>query len=98
MDSTNPAKKRKTTTQHFPPHDSGTVLSANLSLADLNKLVDQRVADAVKTETILLTSRVDGLIRKCESLERSVKVLQKSGCNAVERAHNDAKHVPCPVG
>jgi len=63
---------------------AGVVLSANLSLADLNRLIDQRVADAVRTKTVELDKQVDdlqreneGLLLKCESLERSVKVLQK---------------------
>ena len=82
MSSINPAKKRKAARD--PPHehgndDPGTVDSTNLSLADLNKLIDQRVADAVGARILELSSRVDGLqreneglIRRCESLERSV--------------------------
>ena len=74
MASIRPTKKRKAASD--PP------LDANLSLANLNKLIDQRVADAARA----LTSRVDGLQRenqglllRCESLERSVQVLKKEG-------------------
>ncbi|EJK61754.1 hypothetical protein THAOC_17700, partial [Thalassiosira oceanica] len=106
MDTTNPAKRRKSACD--PPRpgndDPGTVACAELSLADLNRLIDQRVTDALeaveaknlalasrvdqgtedlKAETIALSSRVDGLqreneglIRRCESLERSVQVLK----------------------
>ena len=94
MDSTTPAKKRKAADPTSPGNDdddTGSVLSANLPLslsltADLHKLVDQRVADAVDAKTLALSSRVDdlrreneGLLRRCESLERSVQVLRREG-------------------
>ena len=86
-----PAKKRKA--DRDPPlrpppgsDDPGTVLSVNLSLADLHKLVDQRVTEVVETKTLALASRVDGLQReneglllRCESLERSVQVFEEGG-------------------
>ncbi|EJK77723.1 hypothetical protein THAOC_00428, partial [Thalassiosira oceanica] len=90
-DSTNhPAKKRKAASdQPRPGNDDPSnvlLLSANLSLADLNMLIDQRVDDAVGAKTLALTSRVDslqreneGLLLKCESLERSVQALKKEG-------------------
>ncbi|EJK47303.1 hypothetical protein THAOC_33986 [Thalassiosira oceanica] len=91
MDSTNPAKKRKDSSAASDPprpgndDDPGNTLPANFSLADLNRLIDQRVED-VKAETLALTSRVDGLQRenvglllRCESLERSIQVLKKEG-------------------
>ena len=69
-----PAKKRNAASD--PP------LEANLSLADLNRLIDQRVSSAV----LALSSRIDGLqreneglLRRCESLDRSVQVLKKEG-------------------
>ena len=91
MDSTNHVKRRRV--DYAPPRpgndDAGTTLPANLSLADLNRLIDQRVIDALKAveaKTLALTSRVDGLQReneglllRCESLERSVQVLKKEG-------------------
>ena len=88
MDSISPARKRKADSD--PPRpgngDPGTTLPANLSLADLHGLIDQHVAEAVAAKTLALTSRVDGLqreyeelLRRCESLERSVQVLKKEG-------------------
>jgi len=91
MSSINPAKKRKAARD--PPRERGnddpsTVVPANaiLSLADLNKLIDQRVMDVVGARILELTSRVDGLqreneglLRRCESLERSVQVLKAEG-------------------
>ena len=97
--SINTAKKRKASCDPPPPPGQagwpdnddrpGTVLPANLSLADLNRLVDQRVADAVDSverKTLALMSRFDGLqheneglLRRCESLERSVQVLKNEG-------------------
>ena len=85
MDSINPAKKRKAdSVPHRPDNgDPGATLPADLSLADLNRLIDQRVTGVVEAKTLTLTSRVDGLQRenerlllRCESLERSV---QRSG-------------------
>ena len=84
MSSISPAKKRKA--DCHPAHPAtpgpGTALSANLSLADLNRLIDQRV----ETKTLALASRVEGLQReneelflRCESLERSVQILKKEG-------------------
>ena len=83
MDSTNPAKKRKADCD--PPllgHDG----PSNMSLADLNRLIDQRVVDAVDSKILALSTRVDalqreneGLALRCESLERSVQVLRKEG-------------------
>ena len=89
-DSTIPAKKRKADCDPPLPGNGGedpsTALSANLSLADLNRLINQRVSEAVETKTLALASRVDGLQRvieglllRCESLERSVQVLKKEG-------------------
>ena len=86
MDSIDPAKKRKAASD--PPRpgndDAGTTLPANLSLADLNSLINQRVTEVVEAETRALTSRVDclqreneGLLLRCESLERSVQVLKQ---------------------
>lgn len=63
MDS-NPAKKRKASA------DASTVLPANLSLDDLNRLIDQRATDVVETKTHALLSRVDGLQRDNEALLR----------------------------
>ena len=91
MDAIDSAKKRKA--DYDPPRpgndDPGTALPANLSLAELNRLIDQRVTDAleaVEAKTLVLTSRVDGLQReneelllRCESLERSVQVMKKEG-------------------
>ncbi|EJK48587.1 hypothetical protein THAOC_32602 [Thalassiosira oceanica] len=87
----NPAKKRNAApgASVHPPRagndDSDTVVPANFSLADLNRLIDQRTED-LKAETLALTSRVDGLQReneglllRCESLERSVQVLKREG-------------------
>ena len=89
MDSTNPAKRRRKAGSEPPrPGDDepGTTLPANLSLTDLHRLIEQRVVEIVKVETLALTSRVDGLqreneglLRRCESLERSVQVLKKEG-------------------
>ena len=93
MDSINSAKKRKADSGPPPPPGNdaagaGTILSlsANLSLADLDRLIDRRVADAVEEKNLALVSRVDGLQReneglllRCESLERSVQVLKKEG-------------------
>mmetsp|Transcript_8302 Transcript_8302/g.19480 ORF Transcript_8302/g.19480 Transcript_8302/m.19480 type:complete len:505 (+) Transcript_8302:100-1614(+) len=92
MDSINPAKKRKAApgASDHPPQpgdndDPDAVVPPNFSLADLNRLIDQRVED-LKAETLALTSRVDGLQReneglilRCESLERSVQVLKREG-------------------
>ena len=77
----NSARKRKASASRDLP--GGTVLSTvNLSLADLNKLIDQRLDE----KTVALTSRVDSLQRenerlcfRCESLERSVQVLKREG-------------------
>ena len=93
MATTNPAKKRKAAGDPPEPpllgRDDGTVLSANISLADLDRLIDQRVADAVDEKTLALSTLVDlvdglqreieGLALRCESLERSVQVLKKEG-------------------
>ena len=89
MDSTNPAKRRRKAGSEPPrPGDDepGTTLPANLSLTDLHRLIEQRVVEIVKVETLALTSRVDGLqreneglLRRCESLERSIQVLKKEG-------------------
>ena len=93
MDSNNPAKKRRADSESVPPRPGndapGAALPANLSPADLHRLIDQRVTDAleaVEAKTVALTSRVDGLQReneelllRCESLERSVQVLKKDG-------------------
>jgi len=99
------AKKRKAACEPPPPpgqagrlarpgnDEPGTSLPANLSLADLNRLIDQRVEDAVEAKTLALeaktlalNTRVDGLQRdneelllRCESLERSVQVLKREG-------------------
>ena len=107
MVSTSPTKKRKAESADGDPpgndDDHGVVLSANLSLADLNRLIDQRVADAVRTKTVELDKQVDdlqreneGLLLKCESLERSVKVLQKdqkdaAGNNNSEEGQEDGQ-------
>ena len=104
MSSINPAKKRKAAREL--PHEHGnddpsTVVPANasLSLADLDRLIDQRVTDAVGARILELSSRVDGLqreneglLRRCESLERSVQVLKRDGnwtysVPAVPRSH-----------
>ena len=88
MDSTNSAKKRKVDCDLPLPSNANpsTVLSFNLSLADLNRIIDQRVDDAVESKAPALSSRVNdlrrenkGLLLRCESLERSVKVLRKEG-------------------
>ena len=94
MDSIDPAKKRKAASDSDPPRpsgndDPGSTLPADLSVPDLHRLIDQRVTDAleaVEAKTLALTSRVDclqreneGLLRRCESLERSVQVLKKEG-------------------
>ena len=90
MDSSIPAKKRKADCDPtFPLRGKdypSTVLSVNLSLADLNRLVDQRVTEVVETKTLELASRVaglqrenEGLLLRCESLERSVQVLKREG-------------------
>ncbi|EJK77228.1 hypothetical protein THAOC_00954 [Thalassiosira oceanica] len=92
MDSINPAKKRKAASGASDPprpggnDDPGNTLPANFSLADLNRLIDRRVAEVVEAKTLELTSRVDGLQRenerlllRCESLERSVQVLKREG-------------------
>ena len=93
MDSIGPAKKRKADSESVPPRpgngDAGTTLPANFSDAELHRLIDQRVKDAleaVEMRTLALASRVDGLQReneelllRCESLERSVQVLKKEG-------------------
>ncbi|EJK44910.1 hypothetical protein THAOC_36517 [Thalassiosira oceanica] len=89
MDSTNPAKKRKSTSDSDPPlpgNDApSSVLSVNLPQADLNRLIDRRVVFAVEEKTLALSSRVAGLqrneelLRRCESLERSFQVLKKEG-------------------
>ncbi|EJK72637.1 hypothetical protein THAOC_05812 [Thalassiosira oceanica] len=88
MDSINAAKKRKAASgASDPPRagngDSDTVVPANFSLADLNRLIDQRTED-LKAETLALSLRVDGLQReneglllRCESPERSVQVLTR---------------------
>ena len=39
-----------------------------MSLADLDRLIGQRVADAVERKTHALMSRVDGLQREIEGL------------------------------
>ncbi|EJK70935.1 hypothetical protein THAOC_07667 [Thalassiosira oceanica] len=90
MYSINPAKKRKAASGASDPprpdnDDPDAVVPANFSLADLNRLIDKRVED-VKAEAFALTSRVDGLQReneglllRCESLERSVQVLKREG-------------------
>ncbi|EJK70108.1 hypothetical protein THAOC_08561, partial [Thalassiosira oceanica] len=91
MDSINPARKRKAASgASVPPRvgdndDPNAVVPANFSLADLNRLIDQRTED-LRAETLALTSRVDGLQRenvglllRCESLERSVQVLRGEG-------------------
>ena len=63
MSSINPAKKRKA--DRDPPlpdpgnDDHGTVVPANLSLADLNDLIDQRVADVVGARILELERRAD---------------------------------------
>ena len=88
MDSTIPAKKRRAASE--PPRpgngDPGNTLPAKLSLVDLHRLIDQRVTEAVAEKTLALTSRVDdlqreneGLLLRCESLERSVQLLKKEG-------------------
>ena len=88
MSSINPVKKRKAARD--PPlrgnDDPSTVVPANLSLADLDGLIDQRVTDAVGARISELSSRVDhlqrenqGLLLRCESLERSVQVLKREG-------------------
>ena len=89
-DSMNPAKKRKAAVDPPAPplsgnDDSSNVpLSANMSLADLDRLIDQRVADAVDAKILALTSQVDGLrsenkrlALRCESLEKTIRVLKK---------------------
>ena len=74
MASINPAKKRKAAGDPPPEapllgrDDPSTVLSANISLADLNRLIDQRVDDAVEAKTLALNTRVDGLQREIEGL------------------------------
>ena len=86
MDSINhPAKKRKAVCDPPPTHGHDDPRTA-LSLADLNRLIDQRVYDAVERKTLALTLRVDDLQRenealllRCESLERSVQVLKEEG-------------------
>ena len=90
-DSINPAMKRKAAGDPPEPpllghDDHGTVLSGNISLADLDRLIDQRVDDAVEAKTLALSTLVDGLQReieglalRCESLERSIQVLKKEG-------------------
>ena len=91
MDSINPAKKRKAAGDPLPSPGNdaagaGAILSANISLADLHRLIDQRVADAVEGKTLTLSTRVDGLQReieglalRCKSLERSVQVSKREG-------------------
>ena len=88
MSSINPAKKRKAVRDPPLPgnDDPSTVEPANLSLADLNGLIDQRVTNAVDARISELSSRAshlqrenEGLIRRCESLERSVQVLKREG-------------------
>ncbi|EJK49292.1 hypothetical protein THAOC_31853, partial [Thalassiosira oceanica] len=83
MDSISPAKKRKSASEPPRPSndDLGTTL-ANLSLADLHRLIDQRVKDAleaVETKTLTLQRENEELLLRCESLERSVRVLKKEG-------------------
>ena len=99
MDSIVPAKKRKAAPGPPPLPSNDDPRPANLSLADLNNRIDQLVADAVNAKILALTSRVDGLQReneglllRCESLERSVQVLNKEGnwtysAPAVPRSH-----------
>ena len=89
LDSIEPVKKRKAAGDPPLPgkyDDRGSVLSSDLSLDDLNRLIDQRVEDAVEAKTLALNTRVDGLQReiegllhRCESLERSVQVLKSDG-------------------
>ena len=73
MDSIKSAKKRKAACDSHVP-------LARLSLAELNGLIDRRVDEKI----LALTSRVDvlqrvneGLLHRCESLERSIQVLKK---------------------
>lgn len=71
------AKKRKAASDSPPPQandaaGAGTILSANLSLADLDRLIDRRVADALQP----LQRENEALLLRCESLERSVQVLK----------------------
>ena len=90
MSSINPTKKRKVVRD--PPlehgNDPSTVVPANtnLSLADLDRLIDRRVTDVVGARILELSTRLDGLqreneglLRRCESLERSVQVLKREG-------------------
>ena len=88
MDSINhPAKKRKAAPDSpDPPLPGNDDPRTALSLADLNRLIDHHVVDAVKRKTLALTLRVDDLQRenealllRCESLERSVQVLKEEG-------------------
>mmetsp|Transcript_11078 Transcript_11078/g.25818 ORF Transcript_11078/g.25818 Transcript_11078/m.25818 type:complete len:113 (+) Transcript_11078:104-442(+) len=90
MVSTSPAKKRKAESAGggggppIPPAgNDAVVLPPGLSPEDLARLIDRRVADAVEARTAELERRVDdlrrgneGLLLKCESLERSVRVLR----------------------
>ncbi|EJK77947.1 hypothetical protein THAOC_00183, partial [Thalassiosira oceanica] len=69
-----------------PGSDNPGTILFSLSLADLNRLIDRRVAEDLKAKTLALTSRVDGLqrenkglLRRYESLERSVQVLKREG-------------------
>ena len=62
----------------------GVALPPGLSRSELVRLVDRHVTDAVESRTAELEGRVDALRReneglrlKCESLERSVRVLKK---------------------
>ena len=93
MDSNQSVKKKRKAASDPPPPPgndaaagAGTILSANLSLVDLDRLIDRRVENAMKAKTHALTSRIDGLQReneglalRCESLDRSVQVLKKEG-------------------
>ena len=85
MASIDPSKKRKATPDPASPPDHDDPRTAH-SLADLNRLIDQRVSEVVETKTLGLTARVDdlqreneGLLLRCKSLERSVQVLKKEG-------------------
>ena len=79
-----PAKRRKAGEDGGGDGGDGGALPPGLSRSELVRLVDRRVAEVVESRTAELEGRVDALRReneglrlKCESLERSVRVLKK---------------------
>mmetsp|Transcript_5209 Transcript_5209/g.12091 ORF Transcript_5209/g.12091 Transcript_5209/m.12091 type:complete len:490 (-) Transcript_5209:40-1509(-) len=86
MAGNHPRKKRLYCDPPLPGNDYLRTALVSNSLVDRSKVIDQRVEAAVKVKTLALTSRNYDLQReneslrlRCESLERSIRILKKEG-------------------